>query len=340
MLRGILSNEKANLAGLVVAALVLLAVAVYLAGAEPSRVYQDQPVLTPAEQRRDCTWCHGETDPARKGLIAPASVDLDRFSASVHGQLVCEDCHKGVEWEMDPTPGTPIHPMPADTSDQACRRCHKKEAVVLADSIHGQRSEGPGCNTCHGAHYVLRSTDPDSRTAYRQVSETCGRCHQGPLETYRDSFHGRAVFLGSKAAAQCTSCHGVHDIKEVADPVSTVSRDNIPATCAQCHLVPAENFAERVNHAVVSPLGPGRPLYFTAKFFIWLTILTMTALILHWEGAQFDRYSYKEKFDYWAVFWGMFIMVGSGLIMWFPDIAARVLPGWAIDAGRIAHKGV
>lgn len=56
------------------------------------------------------------------------------------------------------------------------------------------------------------------------------------------------------------------------------------------------------------------------------------------EPARFERYSYKEKFDYWAVFWGMFIMVGSGLMMWFPDLAATALPGWVIDAGRIAHS--
>ena len=33
---------------------------------------------------------------------------------------------------------------------------------------------------------------------------------------------------------------------------------------------------------------------------------------------EFDRYTYWEKFDYWAVFWGMLIIGGSGLILWFP----------------------
>ncbi len=56
------------------------------------------------------------------------------------------------------------------------------------------------------------------------------------------------------------------------------------------------------------------------------------------EAAKFDRYSYKEKFDYWAVFWGMVIMAGSGLMMWFPDIAAQFFPRWFIDSTRIAHS--
>jgi len=55
------------------------------------------------------------------------------------------------------------------------------------------------------------------------------------------------------------------------------------------------------------------------------------------EGARFDRYSYKEKFDYWAVFWGMFIMAGSGLMMWYPQFFTAFLPRWVIDASRYAH---
>ncbi len=59
---------------------------------------------------------------------------------------------------------------------------------------------------------------------------------------------------------------------------------------------------------------------------------------LRQSRAQYDRYSYKEKFDYWAVFWGMAIMVGSGLMMWFPDWATRCFPRWVIDASRFAHS--
>lgn len=56
------------------------------------------------------------------------------------------------------------------------------------------------------------------------------------------------------------------------------------------------------------------------------------------QRPLYDRYSYKEKFDYWAVFWGIFIMVGSGLMMWFPEVAARYFPRWVIDAARAAHS--
>jgi cytochrome b subunit of formate dehydrogenase len=53
---------------------------------------------------------------------------------------------------------------------------------------------------------------------------------------------------------------------------------------------------------------------------------------------QFDRWTYWEKFDYFAVFWGVFIIGSSGLIMWFPTFFTRVLPGWLINIALIIHS--
>ena len=52
---------------------------------------------------------------------------------------------------------------------------------------------------------------------------------------------------------------------------------------------------------------------------------------------RFDRYSYMEKFDYWAVFWGVAIIGGSGLLLWFPTFFARFLPGWVFNVATIVH---
>ena len=52
---------------------------------------------------------------------------------------------------------------------------------------------------------------------------------------------------------------------------------------------------------------------------------------------QFDRYTYWEKFDYWAVFWGMFIIGGSGFMLWFPTFFAQFLPGWVFNIAMIVH---
>jgi len=53
---------------------------------------------------------------------------------------------------------------------------------------------------------------------------------------------------------------------------------------------------------------------------------------------QFDRYAYWEKFDYWAVFWGMIVIGFSGYAMWFAPFFARFLPGWALNAVLVIHS--
>ena len=52
----------------------------------------------------------------------------------------------------------------------------------------------------------------------------------------------------------------------------------------------------------------------------------------------FGRFTYWEKFDYWAVFWGIFIMVGSGLVLWFPVETVRFLPVWFLGIAKVAHS--
>ncbi|MFQ5864965.1 MAG: formate dehydrogenase subunit gamma, partial [bacterium] len=56
------------------------------------------------------------------------------------------------------------------------------------------------------------------------------------------------------------------------------------------------------------------------------------------EKARFGRFSYVEKFDYWAVYWGMVIMIGSGLLMWFEEISLRFVPKFVIDIAMEAHS--
>ncbi|MFO1327985.1 MAG: cytochrome c3 family protein [Rubrivivax sp.] len=52
---------------------------------------------------------------------------------------------------------------------------------------------------------------------------------------------------------------------------------------------------------------------------------------------QFDRWAYYEKFDYWAVFWGVNIIGWSGLMLAFPHVTAQYLPGWVFNVGTLVH---
>ena len=51
----------------------------------------------------------------------------------------------------------------------------------------------------------------------------------------------------------------------------------------------------------------------------------------------FDRWTYWEKFDYWAVFWGMGIIGGTGMMLTFPAVTASILPGWVFNVVTLIH---
>jgi len=53
---------------------------------------------------------------------------------------------------------------------------------------------------------------------------------------------------------------------------------------------------------------------------------------------RFDKFSYVEKFDYWAVYWGMVIMIGSGTILWFTEFFLKFVPKWVTDIAKEAHS--
>ncbi len=55
------------------------------------------------------------------------------------------------------------------------------------------------------------------------------------------------------------------------------------------------------------------------------------------EPPRFDRWAYWEKFDYWAVYWGAFVIGLSGLILWFSPFFSQYFPGWVFNLSTLAH---
>jgi cytochrome b subunit of formate dehydrogenase len=53
---------------------------------------------------------------------------------------------------------------------------------------------------------------------------------------------------------------------------------------------------------------------------------------------HYGRWTYWEKFDYFAVFWGVAVIGSTGLCLWFPELFTRVLPGWSINVATIIHS--
>jgi len=51
----------------------------------------------------------------------------------------------------------------------------------------------------------------------------------------------------------------------------------------------------------------------------------------------FEKFTYMEKIDYWAIFVGMNTMGATGLVLWFPEFFTRFLPGVFINLAQVLH---
>ena len=53
---------------------------------------------------------------------------------------------------------------------------------------------------------------------------------------------------------------------------------------------------------------------------------------------HYGRWTYWEKVDYFAVFWGITVIGSTGMTLWFPEILTLVLPGWILNVATIIHS--
>ena len=56
------------------------------------------------------------------------------------------------------------------------------------------------------------------------------------------------------------------------------------------------------------------------------------------QKPKFDKFTYWEKFDYFAELWGSAFIGLSGLVMWFPEKFSLFVPGWAVNLAQIVHS--
>ncbi len=53
---------------------------------------------------------------------------------------------------------------------------------------------------------------------------------------------------------------------------------------------------------------------------------------------RFDRWTYWEKFDFLAVFWGVAVIGSSGILLWKPELLGQYWPGWLFNIATIVHS--
>jgi hypothetical protein len=202
----------------------------------------------------DCLACHSDKT-MQNAAGHSISVDGDKFGASIHGSLQCNNCHADIK----------EYPHPDQIAKVDCKTCHADEASKLAGSVHSSSKEHP-CTSCHGnAHEIFPKTDARSAVYPLNVPKTCGQCHSdGAMATkkglpsvythYMDSIHGFALSKeGLLVAANCQSCHGSHNILSHKNPASPTFKANIPKTCGNCHAKINDDYqAGAHGHAIAS----------------------------------------------------------------------------------------
>ena len=67
-------------------------------------------------------------------------------------------------------------------------------------------------------------------------------------------------------------------------------------------------------------------------------IATMKWFLGRGPRPQYGRWTYWEKFDYFAVFWGIAVIGSTGLTLWFPVFFTRILPGQFLNIATIIHS--
>jgi len=153
-----------------------------------------------------CTSCHTahrvlpRTDP--ESSISAANVPAtcgrchhgieEQFENSIHSKGVsksakelpiCSDCHTAHAIRRTDQDNFRLDVM------TTCGRCHAEIAQTYFDTYHGKVSKlgytkAAKCYDCHGAHDVLRVTDPRSHLSRANVAATCGKCHAGATRRF------------------------------------------------------------------------------------------------------------------------------------------------------------
>ncbi len=353
----------------------------------------------------DCVSCHGNaheilpgSDPASRTahrnipqtcgschavefVMEPSGFSVEpylNYRESVHGRAnaagdahaaVCTDCH---EYHAIQSPRASSSPINKFNIPRTCGQCHGPVAAEFTRSIHGTALErgnwlSPSCTDCHGIHNIKAHLDPTSSVSFKAVaSTTCAQCHAGVrltsemgiakerVRSYRESYHGLANRFGSITAANCASCHGVHNILPSSNPKSLINPGNLAKTCGSCHPGASESFVKTKVHMVSSdrPDQGTKVVGFIQSFYIWMVAVVIGGMVLHnlliWirkvraarrrPGRVIERMNRNQRAQHLLNLLAFFALVFTGFALAFPDSWIGMLMGSNESIRRWIHR--
>ncbi|MEE9455841.1 MAG: cytochrome b/b6 domain-containing protein [bacterium] len=259
------------------------------------------PRLSAIHQPVFCGGCHtGKA--ATRDLPFSIPDPPAQLLASVHGRINkdtgrynanCGDCHLTHGEQPGWWPSSSTHFM---NVAETCGRCHPDELALYEISVHGLATaaglhDAPTCPDCHGDHNVVSGEVAVGGKRTRIVA-TCSSCHfslavtakfdiaNDRVQSFERSYHGVVYEGGKTTAADCGSCHRVHDVLPASDPRSSVHVDNLEATCGSCHIRVRERFTGTNVHKPRE--HPRRkPADYVAIVYVGLIFVVLGGMLLH-----------------------------------------------------------
>lgn len=390
-----------------------------------------------------CSDCHGSHDlhaPTNpKSKIYRSNVPstcgkchenvLRTYERSIHGKAVlagkreapvCTDCHgeHTIKSHLDPSSSV----YTTTVSEKVCGQCHAAEKIfskyrlpsdrlkTYLESYHGLAGRHgvttvANCASCHGAHDILPSSDPQSSVHKTNLPQTCGKCHPNVGEQLgKGSVHVAPSFSKDRIVY----CVTVFYVFLIILVIGGMVLHNIIDFAAKLRIHYQRKKeesrylrftrSERIQHWVLfasfavlaytgfslktpeawwvvpfSTIDAGfdwrgvvhriAAVIFSALCLYHLFFLIVTHrgreqirafmprkkdfsdlfqnirfnLGISKEKPRFGRYGYVEKLEYWALIWGSLIMILTGVMLVFENMAMRYFPKWAIDVATTVH---
>jgi cytochrome b subunit of formate dehydrogenase len=227
--------------------------------------------MSDLNQVRNCGVCHEDM---MEGYLSSVHARALFDSGLTEASPACSDCHGSHDIQRHDQEGARTSHA---KSPEMCGACHQGILKEWDESAHGalwrEGKDGPVCTSCHSAHSVSVPTAIDNRS---HMAHECGNCHEEQLNTFHDSFHGKAAHVGRAHAAVCSSCHTPHHNLAASDPRSTVHPDNLAQTCgtSTCHV------GHEVNASFLTFMPHSDPMDKDQNPWVHYIYLFMTLLLL------------------------------------------------------------
>jgi hypothetical protein len=204
----------------------------------------------------------------------PSMADQSRTNATCYN---CHDAHY-----IEPIDSA-VGAEGREKIPQICGQCHEKVLETYQTSVHGMEvasgnANAAICSDCHTTHNIEKPEEVSGRLA---ITENCGNCHHGNLESYLGTYHGKVTKLGYGETAKCYDCHGSHGIKRIEDETSKMHLDNRLETCQTCHEDATAGYISFNPHGKNDDFENYPEMWLASKFMIGLLLGTFSFFWLH-----------------------------------------------------------